>query len=303
MEYRKRISNIKYQISKRSSVIFIFFCLFFSYLVIKNIQSSVFLKERDKINVVFYGENTRFYSLDRKNINYLLFFPNSVKVIVPGGYGEYKVGAVGKLASLEKKPEIIRKTFSAITSTLVDLYFYPKKTTIYHQNNSNSNNLQTFKEIFLTNSNANLIDRLFLFYFFTTNNREDYQTIDLKPFELGDKEAIFDYNGFYKKFQGSFSQKTYRNYNINVQIIYTKSYKTALLLSQMIEGEGIRVVDLSNQDEFIPGCLLITSKKISTTKTYQRLANFFKCRLKIGETMVSDIILELGDLEKEWAIN
>ena len=282
-------------------LIFLFIGLYFIY---KNFTSSVFLKGRDKINVVFYGKNIRFYSLDRKNINYLLSFPNLVKVTVPGGYGEYKAGAVGKLASLEKKPKIIRKTFSAVTATLVDLYFYPKKTTIYHQDKdiSNPNEIPAFKEIFLTNSNANLIDRLFLFYFFTTSNREDYQTIDLKPFELGDSNAIFDYNSFYKKFQGSFFQKTYRNYNINVQIVYTKSYKTALLLSQMIEGEGIRVVDLSSQDEFIKGCLLITNKKISTTKTYQRLADFFKCSLKIGETTVSDIILVLGDLEKEWAI-
>jgi len=282
-------------------LIFLFIGLYFIY---KNFTSSVFLKGRDKINVVFYGKNIRFYSLDRKNINYLLSFPNSVKVIVPGGYGEYKVGAVDKLASLEKKPEIIGKTFSAATATLVDLYFYPKKTTIYHQDSpNNSNEIPTIKEIFLTNSNTALIDRLFLFYFFTTSNRKNYQTIDLKPFELGDGNDIFNYNGFYKKFQGSFSQKTYRNYDINVQIIYTKSYKTALLLSQMIEGEGIRVVDLSIQDEFIPGCLLITSKKISSTKTYQRLADFFKCSLKIGETTVSDIILVLGDLEKEWAIN
>lgn len=304
MEYHRKILNIKYQISKRSSVIFIFLLICLIYYLFKLISSSVFLKGRDKINVIFYGENIRFYSLDRKNINYLLSFPDSVKVIVPGGYGEYKIGAVGKLASLEKKPEIIRKTFSAVTATLVDLYFYPKKTTIYHQDSpNNSNEIPTIREIFLTNSNASLIDRLFLFYFFATNRKEDYQIIDLKPFELGDNNTIFDYNGFYKKFQGSFFQKTYRNYDINVQIVYTKSYKTALLLSQMIEGEGIRVVDLSIQNKFIPGCLLITNKKISTTKTFERLADFFKCNLRIGETTVSDIILELGELEKEWAIN
>ena len=309
MEYHKKISirqlADKYQISKRNKIFFIFFivvCLL--YYLIKSITGSVFLKGRDKINVVFYGENIRFYSLDRKNINYSLSFSNSVKVIVPGGYGEYKVGAVGKLASLEKTPEIIRKTFSAVTATLVDLYFYPKKTTIYHQDSSNnSNEIPTIKEIFLTNSNANLIDRLLLFYFFTTSDKEDYEILDLKPFELGDDNTIFDYNSFYKKFQGSFFQKTYRNNDINVQIVYTKSYKTAFLLSQMIEGEGIRVVDLSNQGGFIKGCLLITNKKISMTKTYQRLADFFKCNLKIGETTVSDIILILGDLEKEWAID
>ena len=287
---------------KKFFIFFVIVCLF--YYLFKSVTSSVFLKGRDKINVVFYGENIRFYSLDQKNINYLLFFSNSVKVIVPGGYGEYKVGAVGKLVSLEKNPEIIRKTFSAVTATLVDLYFYPKKTTIYHQDSqNNSSETPTINEIFLTNSNANLIDRLFIFYFFTTSQKKDYQTIDLQPFELGDKDAIFDYNGFYKKFQGSFFQKTYRNYDINVQIVYTKSYKTALLLSQMIEGEGIRVVDLSIQNKSIKGCLLITNKETSTTKTYQRLADFFKCSLRIGKTTVSDIILVLGDLEKEWTIN
>jgi hypothetical protein len=305
MGYHKKISNIKHQILKRGRMIFVFFitiCLL--YYLIKSVTGSVFLKGRDKINVVFYGENTRFYSLDKKNISYLLAFSNSVKVVVPGGYGEYKAGAINKLVSLEKKPEIIKKTFSAATATLVDLYFYPKKATIYYQDSSkNSNEIPTIKEIFLTNSNATFIDRLFLFYFFITSQREDYQIIDLKPFELEDGNAIFDYNSFYKKFQGSFFQKSYRNYDINVQIVYTKSYKTALLLSQMIEGEGIRVVDLSIQDKSIPGCSLITSKKISTTKTYQRLADFFKCSLKIGETTVSDIILVLGDLEKEWAVN
>ncbi len=299
----KKLKTKKKNIFEFYIVILLFtFCLLT--LIYREAASSVFLKGRDKINVVLYGGNIRFYSLDRKNISYILSFSSPVKVIVPGGYGEYKVGSVGKLASLEKRPEIIKKTFSAVTATLVDFYFYPKKADIYYQDNPNDlNEMPTISEIFLTNSNATFIDRLFLFYFFATSSRENYQKISLKPFESGYGNSIFDYNGFYKKYQGSFSQKTYRNYDINVQIVYTKSYKTALLLSQMIEGEGIRVVDLSNKDEFIKGCLLITSKEIIMTKTYQRLADFFKCNLKIGETTVSDIILLLGDLEKEWAIN
>lgn len=306
MEYRKKILiPIKSgQISKRSSIIYIFLLICLFYYLFKSISSSVFLSGRDKINVVFYGQNIRFYSLDRKNINYLLSFSNLVKVIVPGGYGKYKVGAISKLADLEKKPEIIRKTFSAVTATLVDLYFYPIKTTINHQDIPNNvNKITIIKKIFLTNSNASYLDRLLLFYFFMTNNQKDYQKIDLSPFEHRDQDAFFDYNSFYKKFQGSFFQRIYRNEDINVQIIYSKSYKTAFLLSQMIEGEGIRVVDLSRQDQSIKGCLLITNKKVSTKKTFERLAGFFKCSLKIGETSVSDIILVLGELEKEWEIN
>lgn len=302
MVYHKKISNLKSQVSKKSNVVIIFVIVCLLYYLFKSVTGSVFLKGRDKVNVVFYGESTRFYSLDQKSVNYLLSFSNLVKVIIPGGYDKYKVGAIGKLASLEKKPDIIKRTFSAMTSTLVDLYFYQKKTTIYY-NNFSLKQTPSLAEIFLTNSNANLIDKLFLLYIFSTNNKENFQTIDLGPFESGGSNSIFDYNSFYKKFQGSFFQRTYRNYDINVQIVYTKNYKTAQLISQMIEGEGIRVVDLSNQDINSRGCLLITDKNTSTTKTYQRLADFFKCRTQIGETTVSDIILVLGDLENEWAIN
>ncbi|MFA6016731.1 MAG: hypothetical protein WC744_01440 [Patescibacteria group bacterium] len=288
--------------SKNSKVIFLIALLIGIYFVYRNVVSSVFLKRRDKINVVFYGERARFYSLDQKNINYVLTFSNLVRVIVPGGYDKYKVGSIGKLASLEKKPDIVKRTFSAMTSTFVDLYFYQKKTTIYY-NNSSVEQTPTFMEIFLTNSNANLIDKFFLLYIFSTNNKENFQTIDLSPFESVGDNSLFDYNSFYKKFQGSFFQRTYRKSNTNVQIVYTKSYKTAQLIGQMIEGEGIRVVDLSNQEKILKGCLLITNKDIITSKTFQRLEGFFNCKTQIGETTVSDIILELGDLEKEWAVN
>lgn len=295
MGYRKKIFNKK-------NLFILFVTLGLTYYLFKSITSSVFLKGRDKINVVFYGANTRFYSLDRKNINYLLSFSNLVKVIVPGGYGKYKVGAVGKLANLEKKPDIIKKTFSAMTSTLVDLYFYQKKTNIYYDN-SNLKQTPTFIEILLTNSNANLIDKLFLLYIFSSNNKENFQTIDLGPFESEDNNSIFDYNSFYKKFQGSFFQKTYRSDDVNVQIVYTKSYKTAQIIGQMIEGEGIRVVDLSDKGKNLSGCLLVSNNEIRKSKTFLRLEDFFKCKNKIGETTVSDIILELGNLEKEWAVN
>lgn len=300
MAYHKK--TIQFLISKSSVIIITFFLICLSYYLFKTITSSVFLKDRDKVNVVFYGEGTRFYSLDRKNVNYLMSFSNSVKVVVPGGYGQYKVGAIGKLASLEKKPEIIGRTFSATTSTLADLYFFQKKTQIYYDN-LNLRWSPNFKEIFLTNSNANLIDRIFLYYIFSTNNRETFQIIDLKPFESGGNNSAFDYNSFYKKFQGSFFQRSYRDYDINVQVMYSTSYRTAQLIGQMIEGEGIRVVDLSNQGRSIKGCLLITDKNTAITKAYLRLADFFKCKTRIGETTVSDIILELGDLEKDWNID
>ena len=107
MEYHKKIFNFQFSIFNKKNLFAFFIIIGLVYYLFKSITGSVFLKGRDKINVVFYGENTRFYSLDQKNISYLLSFPSSIKVMVPGGYGEYKVGAIGKLASLEKKTNYI----------------------------------------------------------------------------------------------------------------------------------------------------------------------------------------------------
>ena len=67
----------------------------------------------------------------------------------------------------------------------------------------------------------------------------------------------------------------------------------------MIDGEGIRVVDLSQEKEVDKNCQVIT-KKLSLIS--QNIARYFNCKIRIGETTVSDIILKLGNLEKEWAV-
>lgn len=300
------MTNQKSKIAKKNIFAFYFVVLIiiFSALIsiYREISTSVFLRGRGKINVLVYNESTRFYSLDLKNVNYLLFFPNSMKVVVPGGYGRYKVGAVGKLASLEDKPTIIKDTFSAASSTLVDLYFYPKTDIVYQQDSLNDREIPSFKEIFFTNSNANFVDKITLYLIFATSGKEDYQKIDLQPYISNDQNNSFDYNGFYKQFQGSFFQKSYRDDDTNVQVLYSHSYSTALLFSQVIEGEGIRVVDLSSQDGDINGCLLTANKNTINGQIFRRLETYFKCHIKVGETTVSDIILEMGDLEKEWAV-
>jgi hypothetical protein len=262
----------------------------------------VFLKGKDKINVVFYSDNTRFYSLDKTSINYVIFFNPEIEFLVPGGYGYYKTGALGKLVSLEKKPDIFKKTFSTATSCFIDLYFYPEKTSIYYQKNSSDDN-PTFSDIFFTKSNASFVDRLFILINFINHNHNYYQTIDKLPLENKDNRALFDYNKFYKDYQGNFYQKTYRNNHTNVQIVYTKSYQTAGLISQVVEGEGIRVVDLSIADKQDDQCILMTKKELITTPIVNQLKDFFGCQVKIGETDVFDIIFRLGHLERDWAIN
>lgn len=255
------------------------------YLVFKNATGSVFLKNQGKVNLVFYGEKARLYTLDNQDVDYIVTYAPESTILVPGGYGEYRVGALNKLVDLEKKPDLFRRAFSAAAGAFVDLYFYPSGVKIFYGEETTDGIAPTLGEVFFSRSNANLLDRLLAFTNLTAQNKHAYKLIE-PNIEL----------------QGVFYKKVYRKEALNVQIIYTKSYETAVLISKLLDGEGIRVVDLTQNDVGVKSCRLITRKDNFDSKIVQGLKNFFRCELLEGRPPVSDIILKLGGLESDWAV-
>jgi len=62
------------------------------------------------------------------------------------------------------------------------------------------------------------------------------------------------------------------------------------------------VVDLSQKKlDLNQSCQIVTSLKIKT-QTVKDIKQFFSCSFKSGETPVSDIIIKLGKLEKDWEV-
>jgi hypothetical protein len=115
-------------------------------------------------------------------------------------------------------------------------------------------------------------------------------------------EKDFDRKQFFKNYQGLFYKKTYRQENLTVQIFYTKKYNVADLISQILEGEGIRVVDISNKESDLKkGCRVYYSSK-NKSQTVLDIGRFFDCFLEKKETPISDIIIILGSLEKNWEV-
>ncbi|MFN4212894.1 MAG: hypothetical protein ACK4FL_02955 [Microgenomates group bacterium] len=269
------------------------------------------MKSKERINVVFYGEESRFFSLG-KEINYFLALSSEMEILVPGGYGYQRLGGLGKLSFLEKNPDIFKKTFSGALSTMIDLYFYPSTPKIYYHQTKTTHKLTfpSMREIFFNKTNGNIIDRLFLVFIFMDKNPSRFKIISNIPTSTKEERELFDEERFFKENQGLFYKKTYRNIGDNVQIIYTKSYKTAKLISGIIEGEGIRVVDISQISIFNPpvvnlpisqkdNCLVIENRE-KPSLISSDLQKFFGCQFRQGETEISDIILVLGKLEKEW---
>jgi hypothetical protein len=257
--------------------------------------------------VVFYGEKPVFLSFGlNDNVHYLAYFNHDFLVFVPGSYGSYKIGSLGKLAALEKKSSIIQKTFSSMTSSYIDFYFYPKKIKIYSLLNSSDEEF-FIPKLGLTDliganyvTNANFFNRLYLFFFLLNKNRNNFSLLQ-SNFNL-DKKNRFIEEDFFIKYQGYFYQNFLRKERKNLEIFY-KNYSSSQVLTRIIEGEGIKVVDLIPSYKIEKNCQIIESSpsRRAGSQTAFFLAKIFNCKVKEGESGIGDIRLILGEkLEEEW---
>lgn len=277
---------------------------YFLFLLGRSFKNSLFFGKKDRINLVFFGPQSTFLSLGLiDNVHYLVKFKNEWLVSVPGGFGRYKIGSLGKLAFLEKKPAIIQKTFSSVTSSYIDFYFLPKKPEVYFNSNWQSEFFKIpklgFWELIARDyfTNASFFDRLYLFFLLIQKKKTDFSFLD-SEFNFVRKNQ-FSEEDFFKKYQGYFYQKFLRQEKKNLQIYYN-NYNIAKLLIRIIEGEGIRVVDLTPLLTEESECQIFeNSEKRSQTANF--LAKIFKCKIKKGESGLGDIKMILGKrLEKEW---
>ncbi|OGK26180.1 hypothetical protein A2954_04300 [Candidatus Roizmanbacteria bacterium RIFCSPLOWO2_01_FULL_37_12] len=281
-------------------VVLTFYFLFF------NLRSSAFFQKKDRINLVFSEDKIAFYSLGLADkINYFISFYPDLEMVVPGGYGYYRLGALAKLASLEKNPDLFKKTYSVATSSIVDYYFYTNASVdqmeIFFGKKSSDFSLPRFSLLFFGESNAHFFDRIYLYLQFLGKTKGQFNTINSLTTESQGNRKAFSPNDFFETFQGILYKTTYRKENRSVQIVYTRSYNTALQLGRILEGEGIRVVDLNQNDERIKKCKVIEDSE-KYTETAKSISRFFGCQLSAGKTEAYDIILKLGNAEGEWAV-
>lgn len=274
-------------------------------LIVNGLRSSLFFKHGERVNVVFYDREPIFYSLGIDDgINYYINFYPDIKVTVPGGYGRYRVGGLKKIVALEKKSEIFKKAFSVATSSFINLYFYTKGEDVYYGKNPDEDRflIPSVQQFFFSSSNAGFADRCYIFFRLIGKRKSDF--IEIGPEKkIVQNEELFASEELIKNYQGYFYKKTYRNENLNVQIVYTKSLLTAKTIGSIIEGEGTRVVDFSEADKNLinASCRVIEdSQRFSQTAIH--LSDFFKCSLVKGKIEISDIILELGSVEADWEI-
>jgi len=280
------------------------FLLFYSfYKGAVSISGSLFFSHPARMNIVFYGPATRYYSIDaRDKQNYSIQFDPEVKVDVPGGYGQYRIGSLGKLVSLEKDPEIIKKAFSATTTTFVHYYFYQNGEGIYYDNTQEEDVKPALKDLFFYSSNASFLDRIYL-AFLLSNINENYNKIRYrKETEEGLNDVLFQEKSFIQDSIGLLYNNDYREEQQTVQVLYRQNYSTAESVSSLLEGNGIRVSDI-NKNTSINDCKVVIGEGDELSRTAKDIARFFSCPIVIGKTDIYDILFVLGEKEGEWEVN
>lgn len=168
--------------------------LFFLFYLLAHIaviiNQSLFFTKPDRVNIVFYSKKPTFVSLGIvDNINYIGFFDPELLVRIPGGYGRYKIGAIGRFAEIEKKPVIMQRAFSSIVSGYVDYYFYPKQSEIFFEGFDFDKKFTTPRLSILSvvwpsklQTNATFLNRLYIYLALLNKQRSDFALISSSRF-------------------------------------------------------------------------------------------------------------------------
>lgn len=277
-------------------------CLVFFTIILRSLFGSAFFIKEDRINILFYSSEPIYYSFEKGGeVHYVTTFNADSRTGVPGGYGIYRIGALGKLITLEKNPELLKKTFSRITGSMIDYYFYPQTEEIYYGSHEQTR-IPTFKELFFFSSNANFFDRIYLYFQFAGKHLNNFEEIHIKKIMSGDSILLSDI-AFARQYLGYFYHKSLRKENKTVQILYGDSYISAKNMSRVVDGEGIRVVDIDKSiksESLKSECIVMENTEKYFSQTAKEISQFFHCILIKGKGRVSDIVVEMGKAEKEW---
>ena len=300
-----QMTKFKVNLNNIPRLFLLFLLIYILFHTFRVFSHSLFFKRPDRLNMIFYGERPVFLSFGfSDNVNYIGFFNNDHQLYLPGGAGRYRIGALGRFVDIEKKPIIYQKTFSSSLSLYVNYYFFSKVNKIYRDVGDEDFFLPKLGPLDLFHlsdrrSNAEFLDRLYLFFFLLNKNRQDFSYISMRSVDKQKTDTIFLENIFGKKYKGYFYQRSLREEGKTIQILY-KSYRSALIMTRILEGEGIRVVDLTENDDPMAGCQVIDGGE-RPSKSALFLQQIFHCRLITASTSSSDIIIKVDDkLSKDW---
>lgn len=261
------------------------------YFLFNSLNKSLIFKTSGRYTYVIYNEKPFVISFNfTDKLHTYIELDNSEEIIVPGGYGKYRIGSLGKLAFLKKDYSIIDRAISNYISARINGSLIQNDGSIYEDLKDDTKiNKNTLKQLFLIDhiSNIPFFDRWYILSQILIYNRSANK---LEKISKNQKDIT-----------GRLYDKVLRNDNKTIQIMYS-SYNSASVLARIMDGSGARVVDMLSLDspyDYSECEIIDSSDPVSITSQYMR--DFFGCSLKRGKTQLSDIIIILNKkIEEKW---
>lgn len=292
--------------------------LYFFIICFRSVGDRVTFFDHDRVNVLFYGAEPMVLSFGIGDAgNYVLYFDPSTEMYTVGGYGYYRIGSLEKLAQIEKDYDLLRRTVASALSTDIDYYFSPKETTVYG-GESSATDLEKFSLLrrilsFHERTNAHIMDRLLLAWVVLSHKQVDFVELKTTFLEKKGNSARFQEGEFARYYKGFFYERTLRESRNELKIVYNESYKSAATLSRILEGQGIRIVDIAKHDDPKQDqCVLLVDEHLVPAKTFLSptsivplVAAFIRDELRCGVRITNlddaDMYLLVGNrLEELW---
>lgn len=270
---------------------------------VRNIRGSSYTP--DRLNIVIYDQVPVLLSLGLSDkVNYVVTFSHEDKVYAPGGYGRYRVGALGKLAHLEQDADLVSRAFSSMISAHVDYSLVPRSSTVYEDLKGAQPDftaLTIAKHVFsdMYTFDGGLIDKVYVLYKLASYRSSNFIQLAGTFKEDPDGDIIFSEKRFQKKYRGFFYHKTLRDEAKNVQIEYS-TYSAGAVLSRIIEGQGIRVVDLRATEKPVKTCEVLY-QGLQKPLTVDYIAERFSCEARSGKVEGAEILIRMSaNMDERW---
>lgn len=295
--HKKRVVSLHGYLT---GLLIVFFLVYCGMRIFHGLSRIRYIAHKDRIQVLVYdGKAATVTSFDmRDGVDYQILFDAKTSVTVPGGYKQYEVENIGKLSYLEKDPLLILRTFSSAISSMVDVIVYPSRDVSF---SSQRFSVITSLIRFSQNSNLNFLERMYL-AIILSGHRD--KPIEIKDVDSRNEKGIFDEKHFAKTYRGYLYHTSLRDENKAVIATYNTSHLAADRVSRILEGEGIRVVDISqnNKKDDESFCQITLSEHrqgMEVTKNF--LQNTFGCIIEPTSTIDEALILNIGEqMEKKW---
>lgn len=260
---------------------------------IRGLQTSLFGEPLSRVNIGYWGEHSYVLSLGRQSKQHYVFaYANSHTVEVPGGLAEYHIGALGKLSSLEQDRQIFPKALGEGSGVFIHRYLYQDRSKIYFDDTwvdrldlSEIKRDLTMRTLFAS-GNLSLFDRFFILFALQEAKSAQVTVIQIK--KNTPQLLLYD--------------RIFRQEKKLVQILHSGSERTAYSLARLLENAGIRVADISEDEDLRRNCTVVEPRR-PFTQTAQFVGRYFGCSLEIGDTGLYDTVWRIGSkTAREWEI-